>query len=101
MDMAFIIAHLVQAIGGLIGGNLVGAAMRGGGGPTGRAIVGAVGGLAAGFGLPLIAPDLSAALSGLIAGEAGLQLGNLIVGAGGGAILGAISGLVVRTRAES
>lgn len=101
MDITTYLPFIVQAIGGIIGGNLGGAAMRGGGGVAGRSIIGAIGGLAAGYGLQLGSPDTQAMLSGLISGEAGQHLGNLITGAGGGGLLGLVSGLVMRSRAAS
>jgi hypothetical protein len=101
MDIATLMPFIVQAIGGLIGGNLGGAATRGGGGVPGRSIIGIIGGLAAGYGLQLGSPDTQAMLSSLISGEAGQHLGNLITGAAGGGILGLVSGLLVRPRAAS
>jgi hypothetical protein len=101
MDIATLTPFIVQAIGGLIGGNLGGAAVRGGGGAAGRSIIGIIGGLAAGYGLQLGSPDTQAMLSNLISGDAGQHLGNLITGAAGGGVLGLVSGLVVRSRAAS
>lgn len=101
MDLMTLIPFAVQAIGGIVGGNIGGAAVRGSGGVVGRSIIGAIGGLAAGYGLQLGSPDTQAMLSGLISGEAGQHLGNLITGAAGGGILGLVSGLVARSRAAS
>ena len=91
--------YIVQAVGGIVGGNILGALTRGGGGVVGRTIIGAIGGVAAGYGLPMAAPGLQDTLSTLISGENGVHLGNLIVGAGGGGILGLVSGLLIRPRA--
>jgi hypothetical protein len=99
MDMAMILPIIVQALGGVAGGNILGALTRGGGGPLGRTIAGVIGGLAAGQGLPQVAPDLVATLSTLLSGDAGARLGELIVGAGGGGVLGLITGLLVRPKA--
>lgn len=96
MDMTTILPLIVQALGGIIGGNILGALTRGGGGALGRTVAGAIGGLAAGQGLPQVAPGAVATLSGLIGGEAGAHLGNLIIGAGGGGVLGLVTGLLVR-----
>ena len=45
MDMATILPYLVQALGGAVGGNILGAVTRGGGGVVGRTIIGAIGGV--------------------------------------------------------
>lgn len=101
MDMATILPYIVQALGGAIGGNVLGAVTRGGGGVVGRTLIGALGGVAAGY-----AGDSVAAVGGitsmwanLIEGENGVHLSNLITGAAGGGILGLISGLLIRQRA--
>lgn len=88
--------YIVQAIGGAVGGNILGALTRGGGGFLGRTVIGAVGGLAAGYGAPMVAPDLVTSLGSLIEGENGAHLGNLIVGAAGGGVLGLVGGLLIR-----
>lgn len=97
MEMSELMPFIVQAVGGVIGGNILGALTRGGGGVIGRTIVGAIGGVAAGYGAPMVVPpDMMETISTLIDGENGDHLGNLIVGAGGGGVLGLISGLLVR-----
>lgn len=98
MDMAMILPLIVQALGGIVGGNILGALTRGGGGALGRTVAGAIGGLAAGQGLPQVAPEVVETLSSLLSGEAGAHLGNFIVGAGGGGILGLVTGLLVRPK---
>lgn len=90
--------YIVLALGGAIGGNILGALTRGGGGFLGRTVTGAVGGVAAGYGAPMVAPDLVASLGTLIEGENGAHLGNLITGAAGGGVLGLIGGLLIRPR---
>jgi hypothetical protein len=100
MEMTEILPYAVQAVGGVIGGNILGALTRGGGGIVGRTIIGAIGGVAAGYAAPMAAPaDLLGTISTLIEGENGAHLGNLIVGAGGGGVLGLISGLLIRPSA--
>ena len=91
--------YIVQAVGGAVGGNILGALTRGGGGFLGRTVIGAVGGLAAGYGAPMVLPEnLMASLNGLIEGENGQRLGELIVGAAGGGVLGLVGGLLIRPR---
>ena len=92
--------YIIQALGGLVAGNIVGGLVRGGGGVAGRSIIGAIGGLLAGFGLPQI-PQAAGALEavyGLTEGPNGIHLGNLIVGAAGGGVLGLVAGLILRPR---
>jgi hypothetical protein len=102
MDMATLMPFLVQAIGGLVGGNILGAATRGGGGIVGRSVIGVIGGLAAGFAAGNVeavggVTEMWGSLLG--AGEANsTHLGNLITGAAGGGILGLVGGLLVRPR---
>jgi hypothetical protein len=100
-----IMAYVVQAVGGAVGGNILGALTRGGGGLVGRSLIGAIGGLAAGYGAhnveavgnitQLWNPQM---WSGLMAGENGVHVSNLITGAAGGGILGLIGGLLIRPR---
>lgn len=101
MDMATILPFLVQAVGGAVGGNILGALTRGGGGVVGRTLIGAIGGLAAGWagGNVEAVNGVTSMWSGLIDGENGVHLSNLITGAAGGSILGLISGLLIRPRA--
>jgi hypothetical protein len=93
-------AYVVQAIGGAVGGNILGALTRGGGGLVGRSLIGAVGGLAAGYGAGHVeaVANVTQLWSGLISGENGVHLANLITGAAGGGILGLIGGLLIRPR---
>jgi hypothetical protein len=101
MDMATILPLVVQAIGGIVGGNILGALTRGGGGVVGRSLIGAIGGLAAGYasGNVEAVSGVTQIWSGLIEGENGVHLANLITGAAGGGILGLVGGLLVRPRA--
>ena len=101
MDMATILPFVVQALGGAIGGNILGALTRGGGGMMGRTLIGAIGGLAAGYagGNVEAVGNITSMWSGLVEGENGVHLSNLITGAAGGGILGLIGGLLIRSRA--
>jgi hypothetical protein len=100
MDMATILPWVVLAVGGALGGNILGALTRGGGGVVGRTIIGAIGGVLAGYAAPMFVPgDLMESLSTLIDGENGVHLGNIIVGAAGGGVLGLITGLLIRPSA--
>lgn len=100
MEMTELMPYLVQALGGAVGGNIVGALTRGGGGIVGRTIIGALGGVGAAIGAPMALPeDVVSSVYGLIDGANGTHLGNLILGAGGGGILGLISGLLIRPSA--
>ena len=100
MEITELTPYLMQAVGGLIGGNLVGALTRGGGGLIGRTLLGAIGGVAAGYGAPsVLSADLMTSLSTLIEGENGVHLGNALVGASGGGVVGLITGLLIRPRA--
>lgn len=100
MDMATILPYVVQAIGGAVGGNVLGAVTRGGGGLLGRTVIGAIGGVAAGYAGENVAAvgEMTTMWSGLIEGENGAHLANLITGAAGGGILGLIGGLLIRER---
>lgn len=95
-----IMAYVVQAVGGAVGGNILGALTRGGGGLVGRSLIGAIGGLAAGYGASHVDAigNITQMWSGLISGENGVHLSNLITGAAGGGILGLIGGLLIRPR---
>lgn len=91
---------ILQALGGVVGGNVVAGLTRGGGGVLGRTLAGIVGGLAAGQGLANVEqaqPALDAVYA-LLQGPNGQHLGDLIVGASGGGILGLITGMLVRPR---
>lgn len=98
MDWASILPYAVQAIGGAIGGNITGAVTRGGGGLVGRTVIGAIGGVAAGWagGHVDMVSGVTSAWSNLIDGENGAHLANLITGSAGGGIVGLISGLLIR-----
>lgn len=100
MDMATILPYLVQALGGAVGGNILGAVTRGGGGVVGRTIIGAIGGVAAGWtgGNVEAVSGVTSMWANLIEGENGVHLSNLITGAIGGGILGLIGGLLIRQR---
>ena len=100
MDMATILPYVVQAVGGAVGGNILGALTRGGGGVVGRTVIGAIGGLGAAYAatsVPAVG-NIASMWSGLIEGENGAHLSNLITGAGGGGVLGLVSGLLIRPR---
>lgn len=100
MDMATILPFAVQALGGAIGGNILGALMRGGGGLLGRTIIGAIGGMAAGYagGNVEAVGNVTSLWGNLIEGENGAHLANLITGAAGGGLLGLLGGLLIRQR---
>lgn len=100
MDMATILPFVVQAIGGAIGGNVLGALTRGGGGLLGRTLIGAIGGIAAGYAGANVEAvgNVTQMWGGLIDGDNGVHLSNLITGAAGGGILGLVGGLLIRQR---
>ncbi|HVV33303.1 MAG TPA: hypothetical protein VHC73_08765 [Vitreimonas sp.] len=99
MDMTTILPYLLQAVGGAVGGNILGALTRGGGGIVGRTIIGAIGGVALGYGADAVpAVGNITAMWGNLAGDNSANLGNLITGAAGGGVLGLISGLLIRAR---
>lgn len=100
MDWTTILPYAVQAIGGAVGGNILGAVTRGGGGLLGRTLIGAVGGVAAGWagGNVEAVSGVTAMWSNLIDGENGVHLANLITGAAGGGILGLVGGLLIRSK---
>ena len=99
MEMTEMMPFIVQAVGGVIGGKIIGALTRGGGGVIGRTILGAIGGVGAGYGAPLVVPaDLMETLSTLIDGENGVHLANLITGGAGGGLLGLVGGLLIRSK---
>lgn len=101
MDMATILPYAAQALGGVVGGNILGALTRGGGGILGRTVIGAIGGVAAGYAAGNVEAvgNIAAMWSNLIEGENGAHLANLISGAAGGGILGLVSGLLIRPQA--
>jgi hypothetical protein len=98
MDMTVLMPYIVQAIGGAVGGNILGALTRGGGGLIGRTLAGAIGGVGAGFGAANVEAigNVASMWGNLIDGPNGQHLANLITGAGGGGILGLVSGLLIR-----
>ncbi|MBL8548891.1 MAG: hypothetical protein JNJ73_02820 [Hyphomonadaceae bacterium] len=100
MDANFILMYVVQALGGLAGGNILGALTRGGGGVVGRSIFGLVGGLGAGWAAANVefVSEMAANWQNLLAGAPGAHLANFITGAIGGGLLGLIGGIVVRPR---
>jgi len=100
MDWATILPYVVQAVGGAVGGNILGALTRGGGGIVGRTVIGAIGGVAAGWagGNVEAVSGVTSMWSNLIDGENGVHLSNLITGAAGGGILGLIGGLLIRSK---
>lgn len=100
MELATILPYLVQALGGAIGGNILGAVTRGGGGVVGRTVIGALGGVGLAFAAEQVEAlgNVTAMWSGLIEGENGVHLANLITGAAGGGVLGLIAGLLIRPR---
>jgi hypothetical protein len=100
MDWTTILPYAVQAVGGAVGGNIIGALTRGGGGLLGRTLIGAIGGVAAGWagGNVEAVSGVTSMWSSLIDGENGAHLANLITGAAGGGILGLIGGLLIRSK---
>jgi len=102
MDMATLMPWLVLAIGGAVGGNVIGLIMRGGGGLVGRTLFGALGGIAAGHAVqafPSIG-GIAAAWSNLAPNDAALSgyVSGLITGALGGGVVGLVTGLLIRPR---
>jgi hypothetical protein len=95
-----ILAYIVQAVGGAIAGNILGAVTRGGGGIAGRTIVGAIGGVAAGYAAGSVeaVSNIAANWGSLMPGDATMSghLANAITGGIGGGVLGLISGLLWR-----
>lgn len=100
MELATILPYIVQAIGGAVGGNILGAVTRGGGGVVGRTLLGAIGGVGAAFAAGNVEAvgNITQMWGGLIEGENGVHLSNLITGAAGGGILGLVGGLLIRPR---
>lgn len=100
MELATILPYVLQALGGAVGGNILGALTRGGGGIAGRTLIGALGGVGLAYAstaVPAIG-NVTAMWGGLIDGENGAHLANLITGAAGGGVLGLIGGLLIRSR---
>lgn len=102
MDMTTIMPWIMLAVGGALGGNILGLITRGGGGLIGRTIFGAIGGAAAGYAaqnFPAIG-DVASAWANLLPDNPELsgRLSGLITGAAGGGVLGLITGLLIRSR---
>jgi hypothetical protein len=99
MDMTTLAPFIALAVGGAIGGNILGAATRGGG-VVGRTILGAMGGVGAAFVAGEIESlgQVTALWSDLIEGEIGVHVAELITGAAGGGVMGLILGVLVRPR---
>lgn len=100
MDQAVILPYVVLALGGAVGANVVGALMRGGGGVIGRTLIGVIAGAGAGM-LALYIPQLGQMTllwRDLLpdSPENSVHVGNLITGAIGGAIIGLVTGLLIR-----
>lgn len=95
-----ILAYIVQAVGGAVTGNVMGALTRGGGGIVGRTLAGAIGGVAAGFAGEQVQAvgNITSMWGNLIEGDNGRHLANLITGGAGGGIVSLIAGLLVRPR---
>jgi hypothetical protein len=102
MDQASILRFVVLAIGGVVGGNILGALTRGGGGVVGRTILGAIGGVGAWFAAANVGAvgGVTALWSDLLPGnpDYSAHLYHLITGAAGGGIIGLITGLLIRPR---
>jgi hypothetical protein len=100
MELEAFIPYIVQAVGGAVGANILGALTRGGGGLVGRTLIGALAGLGAGYGVAEV-PQLGAVAEnwrGLIEPPNGEHLYNFITGAAGGGIVGLVTGLLIRQR---
>jgi hypothetical protein len=100
-----ILLYVAQAVGGAVGGNILGMLTRGGGGIVGRSLIGAVGGVALAFAAVNVgaignvtAMWGEAKLGNLGLGEYAKYLPQLITGAVGGGVLGLVGGLLIRPR---
>jgi hypothetical protein len=95
--------YVIQAVGGAIGGNILGALTRGGGGVVGRTIIGAIGGVglayAAGH-FPGTVDQVTHFWNGLAGNgtDTSEKISDAITGGVGGGILGLIGGLLIRPR---
>ncbi len=106
MDLATILPYVVQAVGGAVGGNILGVLLRGGGGLPGRTLIGAIGGVALGYLASADGANVEA-IRGVTQNWANLMpddqalsahIANAITGAAGGGAVGLISGLLIRSR---
>ncbi|MBI1251593.1 MAG: hypothetical protein GC189_08995 [Alphaproteobacteria bacterium] len=95
--MSSLIATAVQALGGIVGANIFGAMTRGGGAFV-RTLVGAAAGVGAAWALQMNAPATFDWFTNLTPGEAGRQFGYLLIGAGGGALVGLLVGVMFAPR---
>jgi hypothetical protein len=97
-----LLAYVIQAVGGIVGGNILGALTRGGGGVVGRSLIGAIGGLGGGYAaahFDAVSNITSMWGSLLGAGDPNSShLSDLITGALGGGVLGLVGGLLIRPR---
>jgi hypothetical protein len=101
MEVSTILPYAMLALGGAVGGNILGLLTRGGGGLIGRTVIGALAGVGAGYAAVNV-PQIGAITShwgALIEGENGTHLANFITGGFGGAIVGLVTGLLLRPRA--
>mgnify|MGYP000594087415 CR=1 FL=1 len=97
-----ILAYVVQAVGGAIAGNILGALTRGGAGIAGRTIIGAIGGVAMGYAAANVSAvgEIAANWSDLMPDDPVMSghIFNAVTGGIGGAILGLIGGLLIREK---
>lgn len=102
MDFTPYLPFIVQAVGGAIGANILGALTRGGGGVVGRTILGAIGGVGAAYGAGMVpqVQGVTAMWANLMPNDPAMSahLANAITGAAGGGIVGLITGLLIRPR---
>jgi len=85
--MEALLPIIIQLVGGAIGGNVVGAALKQAAlSPVGRSIIGAVGGVGGGLLLSVLGGDMGA-LSGMA--------GDAVGGVAGGGVLAGIVGMVM------
>ncbi|MES1198927.1 MAG: hypothetical protein ABUS48_03000 [Pseudomonadota bacterium] len=102
MDQALILHYVVLAIGGAVGGNILGALSRGAGGVVGRTILGAAAGAGAGYATGAVEQlGAWAAMWGNLlptSPDNSRRLGELITGAIGGGLVTLVVGLFTRRR---
>lgn len=102
MDQATALHYVVLAIGGAVGGNILGALTRGGGGVVGRSVLGVLGGLGGGYATDNVAQlgHIAELWSNLMpdSPENSGRAADLITGAAGGGVIGLIAGLFIRPR---